>query len=138
MRLSTIYILYIPRHIPYFNFHYLFLFCGTIYTMVRIPWSNSLSQYIYTLQRQSTSPATLEQCPENRRARLRQTINYYLALLIHIDSNFFVHFSFDMFDHRRLCRVKNMLAMYQISRICQKLKQTMYLALTIIADLGQV
>ena len=48
MRFSTIYILYIPRHIPYFNFHYLFLFCGTIYTMVRFPWSNSLSQYIYT------------------------------------------------------------------------------------------
>ena len=47
--------------------------------MVRFPWSNSLSQYIYTLQ--STSPTPLEQCPENRRARLRQTINYYLASL---------------------------------------------------------
>ena len=47
--------------------------------MVRFPWSNSLSQYIYTLQ--STSPTPLEQCPENRRARLRQSINYYLASL---------------------------------------------------------
>ena len=42
--------------------------------MVRFPWSNSLNQYIYT-----TSPTPFEQCPENRRARLRQTINYYLA-----------------------------------------------------------
>ena len=30
--------------------------------MARFPWSNRLSQYIYT-----TSPTPLEQCPENRR-----------------------------------------------------------------------